>query len=274
MWLRKLAVTILGLGLVMVQGGALAEPPAEHGAASHKGDGEKGGMMAMMHHGEGGEGGMMAGMPMMHREGGMMAGMPMMHGKGGDKGADGKPRAMGMGMGGNMPAAGIMHAFHRWLGKVMASQEELGLTREQLDRIDELITPHLQEGIRLHAEAAGAMVQFQYLMRHRSEDVAAIDPVLRKLADIHYQLLLGGVQLYNGIMTSLAPSQRDKIRETIGSPFPPPWEGMSMPMSMPMPMMMTMPEEAPAASPPAEPAKEGPAAEPPASEGGAHSSHP
>lgn len=180
----------------------------------------------MMHGGAGpGEGygmqpqpqGVMGGMM---RQGGMMPGMA--HG----------PMCMGAGMGGMHQ---IMASFHAWIGRLMASRQALSLSPEQVQQLEEDIAAHHKTAIRNRAEARILMVDLRQAFRAEVVDAKAVKSILRKVADLDFELQVGGADLCVRVLKMLTKQQREMVSEMIGTPFSAPWEQMTMGLGMGMP---------------------------------------
>jgi hypothetical protein len=174
---------------------------------------------------------MMRGMKhgMMHRgvhhmmgEKGVGMGMPGM------RGCRMHERCMGM------AAQQIMAPFHRWLGKLTAHRQDIGLTSEQMDKLDAMVTEHLQFAIVKMAESRALQVQLRHLLRQEPLEMPAVENLLKQITEHDFNLQLEGVKLYNQVLQMLTDQQREKATELIGTPFPPPWENMLMAPGMKM----------------------------------------
>lgn len=179
---------------------------------------------------EGGMGGM-GKMGMSHG----MGRMGMMHGMMGKKkmaGVKGEARAGAAGrhgaeMRGAWVSPGIMQAFHSWTGCLMGHQRELGLTPEQLSRIDDAVTEHHMVAIRHGAEALALKVNVRHALRAEFIDLNLVRQLMERLAAQDVQLQMDGVELYKEMLGILTPDQRSKAVSLIGYPIPPPWREMA-----------------------------------------------
>ncbi|KJS30223.1 MAG: hypothetical protein VR64_17200 [Desulfatitalea sp. BRH_c12] len=161
--------------------------------------------------------------------GGMMQqkqmGMSGMMGGGQGKGGG------GMTQGGN---AMLMHGFHRWTHMLMAHAETLDLQRDQLDKIDQMLTGHLTKAIRDRAEVQALTVTLKKDLRAEAIDTKNVEKQLQTIHTKTLQMELDGIRLYTQLRNVLTPEQWEKMQQTIGTPFPAPWEkgrgGMTCPM--------------------------------------------
>jgi len=152
---------------------------------------------------------------------GMMAGK-MMHGRM-------MPGMHGHGMCGMF---WLMKPFHAWIAQVMANQQDLGLSPEQVQQLEGAVAEHLKKAVRNRAEAQVLKVDLAQVLREKSIDLPGVRDLLRKLADQDTELQVQGIELYVRVLQLLTDQQKEKIMELIGPPFPFPWESMAMSFGM------------------------------------------
>jgi hypothetical protein len=120
----------------------------------------------------------------------------------------------------------------------MANAGALGLDSDQVEKIDEMITGHLATAIRDQAEVQAQMVTLRKALRAENIDLKNVEQQLQNIHGKARQLQVDGIRLYTRVLDTLTPGQRDKMRATIGTPFPPPWKkgshGMTGSTGMPM----------------------------------------
>jgi len=226
-WIRMIPVVMAGV-MISTNGwghdkkpGSPMSPPSTC-APAHQGGGMMPGMMGKMMQG------MMPGM----RQG--------MHGMGGGP----------MGMKGMMwGMRGMMRSFHTWIGKLMSNSKNLGLSTEQINRLEEAVTEHLKRAILNRAEARALQVDLMQALRKKTVDLQSVEVLLKKIVDHDFQLQMDGIRLYTRMLQVLTAEQRAKAEEVIGTPFPPFWEVMSMGPGMGMPGMAPMKGKPPSSTP-------------------------
>ncbi|RJQ77892.1 MAG: hypothetical protein C4519_12715 [Desulfobacteraceae bacterium] len=209
---KKSALLAVLIPALIFSSGGWALAQSDHGAA--KMESHQGGMM-----GGGHEGGMMGG--------GHAGGMCGMMGGG----------MMGGGMmRGGMHDAMLMHGFHAWTHRLMAHARVMELSRDQMDKIDQMITTHLAKAIRDQAEVQALMVTLQKDLRAENIDLKSVEKQLQTSHSKTQQMQLEGIRLYTQVLNVLTPQQRGKLPDTIGTPFPAPWgkAGHGMTGAMPM----------------------------------------
>jgi Spy/CpxP family protein refolding chaperone len=128
----------------------------------------------------------------------------------------------------------LMHGFHRWTHLLMAHAETLGLQRDQLDKIDQMLTGHLSKAIRDRAEVQALTVTLKKDLRAEAIDTKNVEKQLQTIHTKTLQMELDGIRLYTQLRNVLTPEQREKMQQTIGTPFPAPWEKVRGGMTCPM----------------------------------------
>jgi Spy/CpxP family protein refolding chaperone len=146
------------------------------------------------------------------QKGGMMHSCGMMGGMGG-----------GM-MHGGLAAGMLMQGYHGWLGRLMAQAADVGLTGDQLAKIDQMITAHKIQAVRNQAEMQVNQINLKQNLRADTIDLKKVEKQLRDLHNQAIALELAGVRLHTEIMNLLSPQQKEKIQQKIGGPFPPAWD--------------------------------------------------
>jgi Spy/CpxP family protein refolding chaperone len=202
------------------------------GMGRHGGKGKMGGMHGKgpgphrEMHGRGG-GGMRADCPKMggmkgKGKGGMCAGCPKMggmkHGMGGRGGmGHGGP---GKGMGG-----GLMGPLHRWFFGLMEARPQLGLTDDQMMKLDDAMTSHQKFAIRQQADIRTTKIDLKAVLRRKPLDLAKAQQLIQQMATQEGELQSEGIQLYDTVWNMLSEQQRASVTSRLGSPFPGPWDG-------------------------------------------------
>lgn len=187
--------------------------------------------MGMMH-GKGMGGGMMHGKDMMHGKGMMKKGkgMGMMHGKKGrcPNCPMGKSKGKGemkMGMGG-----GLMKEFHGWMKRFMAHRSMFDLSADQMNQLDAAMMSHLKSAIQNKADIKIQKVELGQMLRKTPMNLDAVEKQIDRISGLQGKFQMEGVRLYSTVLNILDDGQKTMVKETIGAPFPAPWEKM-FPMS-------------------------------------------
>ena len=134
---------------------------------------------------------------------------------------------MGGGMGRGMMQTGnvmLRHGFHRWTNLLMANAETLTLSREQLEKFDQMITAHMTKAIRDQADVHALTIVLKKDLRAEAIDLKSVEKQLQTINGKVLQMDLDGIRLYTRVQAVLTPEQKEKMTRTIGTPFPAPWE--------------------------------------------------
>lgn len=158
---------------------------------------------------------------MMGSQKGAMMHQPKMKGGMGGHGGGGM---MGGMMQGGMQATLLMHGYHAWLNRLLTHSDEVGLSGEQVEKIDQMIIAHQVQAIRQQAEIQVISINLKKDLRAKNIDLKNVEKQLQSLHTQSSQMELEGVRLYTQVIELLAPEQREKVQQTIGSPFPSPSE--------------------------------------------------
>ena len=126
----------------------------------------------------------------------------------------------------------LMKPFHAWIAQVMANQQDLGLSPEQVQQLEGAITEHLKKAVRNRAEAQVLRVDLAQALREKSINLPGVKDLLKKLADQDTEIQVQGIELYVRVLQWLTDQQKKKVMGLIGPPFPYPWESMAMGFGM------------------------------------------
>lgn len=209
---RTAVLSIMGLAVLLFTANWAVAQSSHHGPsmASPDGGSKQHGMKCPKgaHMMGGGHGGMMSG----GMDGGKMDCGKKCPMKGGGMHAKG--------MHGNM----LMRAFHGWTNRLMAHAGALGLNGEQIEKIDQLVTGHLAKAIRDQADVKARMVLLRKALRADAIDLDSVEKQLQENHATVQRMQMDGVRLYTQLLDMLTPEQRQKVFDTIGRPFPSPWD--------------------------------------------------
>lgn len=223
------------------QGDQSNNPGMGHHMGRHGGKGKMGGMHGKgpgphrEMHGQGGgmrsdcpkmggmkgKGGRCADCPKMggmKGKGGMCAGCPKMGGMGGRGG-------MGHGGAGKGTGGGLMGPLHRWFFGLMEARPQLGLTDDQMMKLDDAMTSHQKFAIRQQADIRNTKIDLKAVLRRKPLDLAKAQQLIQQMATQEGELQSEGIQLYDTVWNMLSEQQRASVTSRLGSPFPGPWDG-------------------------------------------------
>jgi Spy/CpxP family protein refolding chaperone len=115
----------------------------------------------------------------------------------------------GMGMRGHY---GMEHGrmFHRWGDFLTTHREELGLTDEQLDKVDSIFGSHTKDAIRKNAERKILRMEVRDLLLKEKIDLVEVEKKLRALEALETGLRMDGVRALDQALNTLTPEQRKK----------------------------------------------------------------
>jgi len=179
------------------------------------------------HGGKGKMGGMHGKGPGPHREmhgqgGGMRGDCPKM---GGMKHGRGGRRGMGHGGSGKGMGGGLMGPLHRWFFGLMEARPQLGLTDDQMTKLDDAMTAHQKFAIRQQADIRTTKIDLKAVLRRKPLDLAKAQQLIQQMATQKGELQSEGIQLYDTVWNMLSEQQRASVTSRLGSPFPGPWDG-------------------------------------------------
>ncbi len=91
-------------------------------------------------------------------------------------------------------------------------RERLGLTQDQLDRLERGVYDFRQRRIELRAELQKQRLELRRLMREDNPDRAAVDDVVRRLSETRERLVREQIERRLDNRDILTPSQKEEIR--------------------------------------------------------------
>lgn len=140
--------------------------------------------------------------------GGMQGMMEMMHGRSGSMGQGGMMGGMMHGMPGSMRRAGPAE---RPLTLALQHRDQLGLSAEQVQRLEALRSEFQKETIRRSADLQVAELELGELLRQDPVDLAKAEAALRKLEGLRTELRLARLKAIEQGKAVLTPEQRQKL---------------------------------------------------------------
>jgi hypothetical protein len=146
--------------------------------------------------------------------GGGMMGRGMM-GMGGMGGMAGQGRMMGRGgmMEDGMMGFGGGEMMERLvIVSYLRNEEELGLSDEQVKKLEGRRTSYLKEAIGLHAKLQIGRIELKELLDQDSADMAAVEKKVRANQDVQCDLILAAIRANQDAKNILTPDQRKKAK--------------------------------------------------------------
>jgi len=92
-------------------------------------------------------------------------------------------------------------------------QEELGLTEEQRNKLHQQFLEGRKAAVKNRADLQIKRMELAELMRADNPDRAQIDRKLRELADLRYAMEKSRVDQHLGLLQTLTPEQRTKLKQ-------------------------------------------------------------
>ena len=104
----------------------------------------------------------------------------------------------------------------RLLDVLKTKQNELKITDEQLDKIEELTFAMEEKAIKLRSDIAGAQLELRRHMRDmENRDYEKIKSLLMRSAELRADMALNRMALREEITNILTPEQRTALKETV-----------------------------------------------------------
>jgi Spy/CpxP family protein refolding chaperone len=102
---------------------------------------------------------------------------------------------------------------HSILFVLRANQEELGITDEQMEQIQNIVFIHQEKMLRMENENRLHQLELQKLMQERENlDYDKIEAILSKTSDIRNQMFIERLKLRDEIGKILTPEQKDALK--------------------------------------------------------------
>lgn len=141
--------------------------------------------------------------------GGMQGMMEMMHGRSGSMGQGGMMGGMMHGMPGSMRQASP--AERPLITLALQHKDQLGLSAEQVQRLEALRSDFQKEAIRRSADIQVAELELGELLRQDPVDLAKAEVALKKLEGLRTELRLARLKAIEQGKAVLTPEQRQKL---------------------------------------------------------------
>lgn len=103
---------------------------------------------------------------------------------------------------------------NRILGVLKANQEDLGITDEQIEQIQNLVFSFQEKSIKMRSESSLNRLEMQKLMQDRENlDYGKIDAMLAKTSAVRNEMFIEGLKLREEISKILTPEQREALKD-------------------------------------------------------------
>ncbi len=119
---------------------------------------------------------------------------------------------------------GLVSSLQGVVACILAHGDDLGLTMEQKNRIEDIVTDHMAAAAVHKAQVRGQMMKVNRAVRRIEKMPDHIEAMLRKMADETALIQKGALDLYSAVLDILTDSQREAARMIIHGAFPPVWE--------------------------------------------------
>ena len=137
----------------------------------------------------------------------------------------GMPGGMGgmMDMGGMMMRGGSATAERPWISLALQNKDQLGLTADQVTRLESLRAEFQKEAIRRSADLEIAEMELEEPLRSEPADLTKVEAKLRQIERIRSDLRLSRIKTLEQGKALLTPEQRTRLaslgpRASAGSP--------------------------------------------------------
>jgi Spy/CpxP family protein refolding chaperone len=103
---------------------------------------------------------------------------------------------------------------NRILGVLKANQEDLGITEEQIEQIQDLVFSFKEKSLKMQNESSLSRLELQKLMQNRYNlDYDKIKAILSKTSAVRNEMFIQGLKLREEINNILTPEQREALKE-------------------------------------------------------------
>jgi Spy/CpxP family protein refolding chaperone len=103
---------------------------------------------------------------------------------------------------------------NRILGVLKTNQEELGITDEQIEQIQDLVFSYKEKAIAMQSENSLNRLELQRLMQDRENlDYGKITAILSKTSASRNEMFVEALKLREKINNVLTPEQREALKE-------------------------------------------------------------
>ncbi len=109
-------------------------------------------------------------------------------------------------------SASLMKMLHKWGRQFFVQKDELGLTEEQLDEIESILTSHVKSAIRKKADLKVLLIESQEVLVKEEINLKAVGKKLKAMEALNTEMAIEGVRTLKKALAVLTPEQQKKIR--------------------------------------------------------------
>jgi len=123
------------------------------------------------------------------------------------------PMMGGPGHYGKHPSSmGLMRMLHHWGQHLISQSDQLGLSEEQLDEIESILTSHIKYATRKKADLKVLFFEIQELLVKEKMNLKAVEKKIKAMEALNTDMAMEGVQTLEKALAVLAPEQQKKMR--------------------------------------------------------------
>jgi hypothetical protein len=109
-------------------------------------------------------------------------------------------------------SAALMKMLHKWGRLFFARQNELGLTEEQLDEMESILTSHVKSAIRKRADLKVLLIESQEILLKQDINLKAVEKKLKAMEALNTEMAMEGIQTLKKALAALTPEQQKQVR--------------------------------------------------------------
>ena len=107
---------------------------------------------------------------------------------------------------------GLMGMLHQWGRHFFVQKDQLGLTEDQLDEIESILTSHIKYAIRKKADLKVLLIEIQEVLVKEKIELKAVEKKLKAMEALNTEMAMEGVRTLKKALAVLTPEQQKKIR--------------------------------------------------------------
>jgi Spy/CpxP family protein refolding chaperone len=108
------------------------------------------------------------------------------------------------------PPVGLMGLIHRWQNFLIAEKVNLGLTAEQLDKIESILSAQRKVLIRKNADRKVLLVEIQELLLKEKVDLNEVEKKVKAMEATFGDMIMERARAFETALAVLTPEQRKK----------------------------------------------------------------
>ena len=109
-----------------------------------------------------------------------------------------------------MPPMGLMGLIHRWQDFLIAEKVNLGLTADQLDKIESILSSQRKFLIRKNADRMVLLVEIQELLLNEKVDLNEVEKKVKAMEATFGDMIMERTRAFESALAVLTPEQRKK----------------------------------------------------------------